>query len=240
MAVTPRCSVGDPDEDGDGLRDDCDACPAITDAQPDDDTDGDGIGDGCDPHPELPAVCPARRFAGFTSDDGRWIDSSGIQFDGTATLLLPSNTQRILRSKETFGTGRAEIAIADRIFDSQVALAGVVMMATGTTGYFCALHPANNSGTLVLGRLTADREVVEAESQDRFSQTPGLFHRLRLTVTAEGVVSCSSEHGGDGRTYPSMDAMLEFTDDNPTGPGSYGLILQGTTDEVEHLDFIPD
>jgi hypothetical protein len=236
IAPTPLCGVDDPDEDGDGVRDDCDPCPASTNQTGD--ADGDNIGDACDPHAGAPR-CAARRFDGFSTDDGRWIDSSGFAFDGAARLQLPTDTQHILKSKELHGPGRAEVVIADRIFDSAIALAGVVMMATETTGYFCALHPQGATGTLMTGILIR-HEFIKGESQTRFSQTPGVFHRLRLTVTAGGQVTCLSERSNDGQNFGTLDAMLEFTDDKPPVPGSYGLILQGSTDEVEYVDFIPD
>jgi hypothetical protein len=64
LEVEPSCAepIGH-DEDGDGLDDACDTCPAVDDAS-NVDGDGDGVGDACDPTPD--ASCEQRlRFDGF-------------------------------------------------------------------------------------------------------------------------------------------------------------------------------
>ncbi len=47
----PAVTLGH-DEDGDGLADDQDPCPALAGTAAD--SDGDGVGDACDPHPSTP------------------------------------------------------------------------------------------------------------------------------------------------------------------------------------------
>ena len=65
------------DEDGDGIADDCDNCPADANADQAD-SDDDGVGDACDPHPGVADMIVA--FDGFVTD------SSWTVTDGTFAL----------------------------------------------------------------------------------------------------------------------------------------------------------
>ena len=72
------CTVAT-DEDGDGVKDDCDDCPLDPDADQID-TDHDGIGDVCDPHP----MYAVERLAYFSGFNGA-VSTEGYQVGTTGT-----------------------------------------------------------------------------------------------------------------------------------------------------------
>ncbi|CAN5592844.1 hypothetical protein BH11MYX1_BH11MYX1_19240 [soil metagenome] len=76
----PVCGAND--EDGDGLFDGCDPCPANAANGADD--DGDGIGSACDPDPTVPDDQLAAFFA-FADNAG--VSSVNASFSGGAVIL---------------------------------------------------------------------------------------------------------------------------------------------------------
>lgn len=70
------------DEDGDGIADNCDNCPA--DVNPgQEDSDGDGVGDACDPHPGI--ADQIELFDPLLSD-ANWMPETGFLIGGTWVL----------------------------------------------------------------------------------------------------------------------------------------------------------
>lgn len=63
------------DEDGDGVDDACDVCPALVDDQAD--GDGDGVGDACDPKPAIASERLAF-FDPFTMPSPQWDYGTGV------------------------------------------------------------------------------------------------------------------------------------------------------------------
>jgi hypothetical protein len=66
-------ALGTHDEDADGVRDPCDVCPHMADANQAD-SDGDRVGDACDPEPAI-ARQQILLFDPFTSLDAAWSNS---------------------------------------------------------------------------------------------------------------------------------------------------------------------
>ncbi len=85
------CSTDGPDGDGDGVGDDCDACPGFNDAV---DFDEDGLPDACDPCPFLPDTGV---LEGDVNDDGE-IDPADISPFIDVLLGTDTDPEHILRS----------------------------------------------------------------------------------------------------------------------------------------------
>jgi hypothetical protein len=81
------CDVGN-DDDGDGLCDDVDPCPA--DFGDTTDTDGDGVGDACDPSPTLVGDSIAQ-FYPMLSIDSDWSVSDGSTWVFENSAIVATN-----------------------------------------------------------------------------------------------------------------------------------------------------
>ena len=149
------------DEDGDGIDDNFDNCPADANANQAD-LDGDRVGDVCDPHPTLP-IDRIRYFDSFrTLDTSKWLigggdwvagadavvqdfGSKGVGI-GNATLLLDLGVELVDPSIEVHIATIGEDPMCG--FDGTCAMecAGAELVTGGSApeydGRFCYAQPA--------------------------------------------------------------------------------------------------
>jgi hypothetical protein len=156
----PVAMVGH-DEDGDGLPDDQDPCPALAGTAAD--SDGDGVGDACDPHPST----PGDQLVGFYTmqpgdvpfdtlaelaqepDAARW---SAV--NGGAAITRPVQSLRIELGYDIHalvGTGQHQIAMgidrgSDPYYFSEVNDSG-----TGVQGFQIVSFDATNGYVPLMG-----------------------------------------------------------------------------------------
>lgn len=123
------------DEDGDGVDDACDVCPATADDQRD--TDGDGVGDACDPLPTASERIVF--FDPFLTTNAEWAYGSIAQVTNdslvipalgrgtTSELITPPSGERyrIVGGVGNVGTGNRQLSI-------QIG-------STGAGRYYCEL-----------------------------------------------------------------------------------------------------
>ncbi len=225
------------DQDGDGIEDTQDNCPAVFNpirplddgAQPD--ADGDGLGDVCDPSPlgegvdgcalrdpadadgdgvpDVMDVCPA-------VDDAEQADADG-DGDGDACDLCPVGTMG--------AEGRCEVTVyeikrGEVPSGTPVALSGLVVTAVADIGAFLQVpeaHPgyagAERSGIFVYTRSrpsvsVGDEVSVTGQANDFYGQRQ--ISRASLTVTGTAAVPAPIPVGlGEVATGGSRAEALE-------------------------------
>ncbi|MGE0397454.1 MAG: thrombospondin type 3 repeat-containing protein [Kofleriaceae bacterium] len=231
-----RCGLGDPDEDNDDTPDDCDPCPQIANATTD--SDGDGIGDACDPEPTEKATCSSRWFFGF-EDAAHWRDTTGWSFDGSATTEDPafsSGRLVMLRSIETHGFGRIETVVHDQSIEGgPTAISGVVVLASDDGAYLCGrIQSTEIAEKLVIIHLDGTNERVLAQSEEEVNATPGVMHRIVLTVTSTSLACASYSPTG---TTPRQSVSVPAPERSDSG--GIGIFLESEGSQFFYLDFIP-
>jgi hypothetical protein len=192
----------DPDEDGDGRGDACDACPADYDPTPFD-SDADGLPDACDPDPGVPTN-QVLYFDPFHVDSGHWsggwavTDSErvvmtmaeGRLFSGNGIDTLPVNVrlQAFVNIPFIEGVGTN--------FESDVGIfLGNQAASTSTTdGVLCRLHHVpGDSGTLDIDIIEGGNIIQTTQTAFPFSTGP--LYRLRLTQRG-GQYECQGATSG--------------------------------------------
>jgi hypothetical protein len=238
--VPVSCEGNDPDEDEDGPRDDCDECPQFDRVGGVADEDSDGVGDACDPEPKRAQTCRSRWFFGFAQSSVDRVETRDVpwRFDGSAAPEDPDAASTILRvlSREDHATGRLETVIEDGslVAGAPDQLAGVVALSAGPGGYACGIRQRSGGiGTLAL--YDPDQGVL-AESEP-FAVTPGLTHRVQLTVRVTGKLACLSFRA-DGQ-LESLPLEVQVALPEPA-VGRIGLVLVGMSASFRYLDFVPD
>ncbi len=87
------------DEDGDGLADGCDNCPAVANVMQED-SDTDGVGDACDPHPN-DAHDRLAFFDGFATQAAQW----SAQTFGSAAWTFGNDDVTATATSATMNSG---------------------------------------------------------------------------------------------------------------------------------------
>jgi len=127
------------DEDHDGLGDACDPCPYLPGGS--EDADGDGVGDACDPEPQV-----ARQrwvvFDPFTAprpawsfQDGSTVEGDAMHARGYSSLQVPTGELRIVAGGNIAGVTATEHSLTIS-FDSD---------PSGTRYYYCEFYDAATS-----------------------------------------------------------------------------------------------
>jgi len=118
------------DEDGDGVTDDCDNCPA--DANPEQtDADQDGVGDACDPHPGTADMIVA--FDGFV-DDSAWTVTDGTfalgDDDYSLTAVGSDSIATSALNTDAYKHATIEVTMTDiQLNNTLLAGAGILLSA---------------------------------------------------------------------------------------------------------------
>jgi hypothetical protein len=110
------------DADGDGVPDETDNCPAVSNADQSD-TDGDGIGDLCDPNAFAPTLATAASDA--NGDEGDTLQTSGAfaDQDGNSTLAITKLSGDGVVTDNGDGTWSWSLATSDNGFGAVVVQA---------------------------------------------------------------------------------------------------------------------
>lgn len=217
------------DEDGDGVGDRCDVCPAASDPAQRDTTEQatmlsfpDGVGDACDPRPQLsgdklgafhafddPAAAVAWNGSGWTisddaaraSGDARWIHRMPEQGDG---LLV-----------------RARIATLELLAAGSFEL---VLDGNGVeTGFTCRLAGADQLIASELGGAS-----MSATTAMPIEGTITLTAWRRIDVQRRGELVCTVQFDGGM-------ASVEIPTSDDLAVGAYGFAQTAATTTVNSL-----
>lgn len=211
------------DEDGDGIDDACDVCPAVPDNG--EDADGDGVGDACDPLPDN--NCEVRlKFEGFGAipadlllegadwsiggDDLIQASPSGIRLaHWPATMSFDDVT---LRAELTI-TGSDAAAFNNTV---EIGSGGETTGVEPSAGRGCQLHREEMKNTVVLVDENPDSVITSGTASGNLADT----HTLELINGADGFLSCrltgvrSSGMASTAGTNPkSMGELFVWADD---------------------------
>jgi hypothetical protein len=182
------------DEDGDGIDDHCDNCPA--DANPEQtDSDGDGVGDACDPHPGASDRIVA--FEPFVSD-AAWTPVTGALFGGTWQQGVdeydqadPLNGLNVvaLSTLESLQYPSVEaVVVALPRSDGGDFAAGVVLnlaaSGSGRALIECGYSVTSGAPSLLVQQLDSSGGSV-AQATAPFPATPDPFHTTVVTTPGQ-------------------------------------------------------
>ncbi|HEY4239151.1 MAG TPA: hypothetical protein VGM88_05020 [Kofleriaceae bacterium] len=203
------------DEDGDGIGDECDACP-IAPPPPTPDLDGDKVDRPCDPDPDSPGD-EIVAFAGF--EDGipsNWTATSGwTTEDGFAVVHAGATPEKLNFGLPYFTTHTAILTaytVDDTDGNAQVAVYGSDIRPAGTTIITCA---AARNGSADQLELTTDVSSMAHAFANLFD--PSAKYQLAVTmdnITSACIATSSAESqitsastGGDSMTAAGLTAQ---------------------------------
>jgi hypothetical protein len=214
------------DEDGDGVCDSLDNCPA--DANPTQiDSDGDGVGDACDPHPGTRDRIAL--FDGFLDGD----PLSGWDLSAGTTV---SNDQLHVHINISDGWAYPSLTLAVGVADtyytvdtvSAAAVRSVELVAQhtpgGTDGYRCMVVDGSTANTLHTEIEIWTTPYTEAAGASSGNLAPGQNGDLYFEYGG-GIYDCST-------TAPMADLTYTATD---AAAGRLGLHTQNADASFDYL-----
>ena len=211
------------DEDGDGIGDECDACPiAKPPATPE--SDGDGVDSPCDPDPRTPGD-KIVVFNGFNEAlPSTWTASAAWQVKGGEAVMTPTSPGTFEQVSVRLTVPSSHMAILasyriDRIADGATSSdAGVFGITRLPLGNITATCGGSRSGALDTLQLTTDAAQVSNPQTNLFDSTS--LYRVAEQVnggTANCVIAADKENG----------AVQGSTGGNPLS--EVGLTTRGAT-----------
>lgn len=149
-----------PDEDGDGIPDECDNCPSVPNPLQEDvreianGFEADGVGDACDPRPTLPGDSIVY-FSGFHNLDG-W-SVSGCTWmlgDGEVSQIQGAGGKncRLIRDGQLPAAIAVDADIRIESLDSATGNVGAMLMTGDNAGWYCN---ESQAGTIVISSVSS-------------------------------------------------------------------------------------
>lgn len=215
----PRSSDGDADpcipdvfdEDGDGLKDSCDACPTVP--SNDDDEDDDGVPDACDPN-----VAIGNRdrilFAAMFGDPAELtmgFESQNAVHDPTNNGRISLGANGLLRTISAYEPTKIEIRLAGI---NGVMAGSTTSLTVGSVG--CKVDAAGCAGALSATCITA-------APGGAASEYPGAPATIRLLELIQGsdLPDCRVGDGTDGASAePTMNVTEGSIDLSTSSTGT--------------------
>lgn len=239
------CASG-PDEDGDGVVDACDVCPAHPDPLQED-SDGDGVGDACDPRPDVPGetLLFFDGFGGPTLDAGYETAGSGswrLTGDGAleqrnnvtdARLWLPALdvedvlVETAVRFSSMASFSRATGGPMGRVDEVQAFACGF-----GKTGTLVVGGPQD--GALDIYRLNGSTGGVAASVRTGAASSPSDTVARRVALDARGTaLACQMDDDeANGSTTEVTRGAVGLRTSNVRATFEYLLVIS-SADESE-------
>jgi hypothetical protein len=230
----PSCTMtADPhDEDGDGIVDACDNCPAVANANQADVTEinvrafADGVGDACDPRPGVGGD-DLRAFYSFASDaqatawtgTGWSISGDELHASGTATWTITrafAGDGYLVRAEITSLTAAAPNAFVIAI-DGDGISAGATCTLQDTQ--LSVVEAGGTPSSVMLANVIAPGE----------SFTLIAWRTISLSgSTRVPELTCRVVHGGEMR-----QTSLQLTDENVTG--THAIVANAASVDISSL-----
>jgi hypothetical protein len=222
------------DEDGDGIADGCDICPADPDPMQADD-DGDGVGDACDPHRSAPGDHLVF-FDPFETTDPAWTSvGAGVAWqiaNGSATQTTMPTGYLILNNR-TFHN-----PTVITVFSGQGA--GTTASPTFAGAYAVITNEAASQATGV--GVAGDIEITDAGAFVQVSRPPGVstMDYVTKTITA-GVharISVSASGTCSGSYDDGVNVIAAVAVPSPPADGEIGLRTTNTSATFDSITVI--
>jgi hypothetical protein len=153
------------DEDGDGVVDECDNCPSVSNAGQADIGEvnaggsADGVGDACDPRPSAGGDS-IFLFDGmnFTTLPSTWTNVTGLPWTASGTSLTPNSTATGQELERVFpsalGNYLSETAFTFTALTSNGSASMPFRTNASRDGWGCAVGIVNSTGQIVLTQVT--------------------------------------------------------------------------------------
>jgi hypothetical protein len=220
------------DEDGDGIADGCDICPADPDPMQTDD-DGDGVGDACDPHRGMPGDHLVF-FDPFETSDPRWTSVGA----GAAWLIANG-----VATQSAMPTGY--LILKDRTFHNPTVITFITGQAPGVSPTFAGAYAViidETASQAVNVGVTGNIEITDAGAFVQVSRPPGVLMSDYVTKPiATGTrarIAASADASCSGRYDDGVSVIAAVAAPSPPADGEIGLRTTSTAATFESVTVI--
>lgn len=238
---------GQPDEDNDGRRDDCDNCPHIAQSpllQPD--SDHDGVGDECDPYAGRPDRLVL--FAGFNNGS-----PAGMQYfqSGLGAWSVINGQLRLVGSQpDQHYMARLDVDLQDVTVFAQITVPGPLTIPANPTnrgiGVWADVDPDDVPGYFPTGIVLENVESYTPVGVSRFAHVVGINTGESAMMPGDGLFVAGRPYLFRLTCMPALGrclGMASYSNGgvaihlNPatTRVGSIGLRWYGVDANVDYL-----